>query len=196
MEAKKKYGPHNEKIVFNRQKLLDMAFSLLKQNEIEISHVVNLYHWGSYLFGTAEESSDYDFVCILKAWVGPLKNKEHLPFAESHFSNVLSGYHEDGKKQADIAIYHENFWQVLISKHVPWTLVLHHLHLMDSEFSCKVLIENRHFHFQMELMKLRNTALKDFSKNAKLAKKYWFANDIRKSKKRIVTSSNIFVCFN
>jgi len=105
-------------------------------------HISALYLWGSHLWGTNHEGSDYDFVLLVD---GPcrlldlLKGEEYNPPSYSGVSNdprftkwtnVFHGpaksflmTHDEKNYKVDIAVYDRKDFEQLMNQNTIWTLV-------------------------------------------------------------------------
>jgi predicted nucleotidyltransferase len=130
----------------------------LKYSDLKLQ---NIYLFGSRLYKCHNEQSDYDFIVLVEG--------------EYFFGSKLIE-----TDLVNLNIYHLDYFNELLKENIVWAIMLYYI---PPEF---IFQENIKLDFKIRIPSLKKSTLMDASHNYAKAKRLWFANDIKKSKKNIV----------
>lgn len=154
--------------------LKEKVLKEIKDNEVPIEKILKVFIYGSRLFGTHHEKSDYDVGAIVDGFYGPLQGKHPEIGKSEHLMSL---------KELDIEIhfYEKNFWQwkldhnvveAIASLSIPKELVLYESKDLKFKFELSLMrikYQVDQFKGVHEKISFQLFRLKNFQKGKKIA---------------------------
>jgi len=142
--------------------------------DIKPDLVLNIYQWGSKLFGNDEQSSDVDLMVIISDTVLVSQDTYISPYlgvVKTFMYNNIS---------IDIVLYKESHWRRILKAHEIWAIIFY---FIPEKFIYK---QSVNFPFFFCRHSLFAAVLCDYTKNSTKATNFWSQTQSRRALKRLI----------